>query len=112
MSPHGTTRHIDQLGRIVIPVELRRSLRIREGDLLEIRAEKDALIVRKVEPECALCGGSTDLVSVRERYVCAECMQEIRLEPACAICGRLDAELVEFHTSRVSRDCVHDISLV
>jgi len=50
----GATRRIDQLGRVVVPVELRRTLAIREGDLLEVTAEDGRLILRKVAPECAL----------------------------------------------------------
>src|SRR5882757_2807006 len=90
----GTTRRIDQLGRVVVPVELRRMLGIREGDLLEVTAEDGGLTLRKVEPECALCGQSDNLIDLREKHLCRECVREIRLEPECAVCGRLE-HLVE-----------------
>jgi transcriptional pleiotropic regulator of transition state genes len=77
----GTTRRIDQLGRVVVPIELRRTLGIREGDLLEVVAEDGRLILRKAEPECALCGRPDDLVDLREKHLCRECVREIRLEP-------------------------------
>ena len=64
----GATRRIDQLGRVVVPVELRRTLAIREGDLLEVTAEDGRLILRKVAPECALCGRHDDLMDLREKW--------------------------------------------
>jgi transcriptional pleiotropic regulator of transition state genes len=107
----GTTRRIDQLGRVVVPAELRRTLGIREGDLLDISAEDDRLVLRKVAPACAICGRADELMDLHDKHVCKDCVREIRLEPACAICGRLD-NLIELHDSRVCQDCVNEISLV
>ena len=107
----GTTRRIDQLGRVVVPVELRRTLGIREGDLLEVTAEDGRLILRKVAPECALCGRSDELIDLHEKHLCRECVREIRLEPECAVCGRLD-NLIELRDSHVCRECAHEISVV
>jgi len=107
----GATRRIDQLGRVVVPVELRRTLAIREGDLLEVTAEDGRLILRKVAPECALCGRHDNLMDLREKSVCRECVREIRLEPECAVCGRLD-NLVELHDGHVCRDGAHLVSVV
>jgi AbrB family transcriptional regulator, transcriptional pleiotropic regulator of transition state genes len=107
----GTRRRIDQLGRVVVPVELRRSLGIREGDLLEVSAEDGRLILRKVAPECALCGRSDNLIDRHEKHLCRECMREIRLEPECAVCGRLD-DLLELRDSHVCRECAQEISVV
>jgi AbrB family transcriptional regulator, transcriptional pleiotropic regulator of transition state genes len=107
----GATRRIDQLGRVVVPVELRRTLAIREGDLLEVTAEDGRLILRKVAPECALCGRSDNLMDLHDKRVCRECVREIRLEPECAVCGRLD-NLVELHDGYVCRDDAHQISVV
>jgi transcriptional pleiotropic regulator of transition state genes len=107
----GTTRRIDQLGRVVVPVELRRTLSIREGDLLEVTAEDGRLILRKVAPECALCGRSDELIDLHAKHLCRECVREIRLEPECAVCGRLD-NLIELRDSHVCKDCAHEISVV
>ena len=107
----GATRRIDQLGRVVVPVELRRTLAIREGDLLEVTVEDGRLILRKVTPECALCGRPENLMDLREKSVCQECVREIRLEPECEVCGRLD-NLVELHDGYVCRDGVHEVSVV
>ena len=59
----GTARRIDQLGRVVVPAELRKILGIRKGDLLDIRVEDGRLVLVKIEPECAICGGSDNLQS-------------------------------------------------
>jgi transcriptional pleiotropic regulator of transition state genes len=107
----GTTRRIDQLGRVVVPAELRRTLGIREGDLLDISADDGKLVLRKVSPACAICGRDDDLIDLHEKHLCRDCVREIRLEPACAICGQLD-NLIEMHDSRVCQDCVREISLV
>lgn len=77
----GTTRRIDQLGRVVVPAEFRRTMGIREGDLLEVTSEDGRLILRKVAPECALCGRADDLIDLHAKHLCRDCVQEIRHEP-------------------------------
>ena len=54
MQDRGIVRRIDELGRLVIPKEIRRVLRIREGDPLEIYASKDQLVLKKYSPVCSL----------------------------------------------------------
>jgi transcriptional pleiotropic regulator of transition state genes len=76
----GTTRRIDQLGRVVVPAEFRRTMGIREGDLLEVTAEDGRLILRKVAPDCALCGRADDLIDLHAKHLCRDCVREIRLE--------------------------------
>jgi len=79
-----------------------------ETVFLEVTAEDGGLTLRKVEPECALCGQSDSLIDLREKHLCRECVREIRLEPECAVCGRLD-NLVETHGGYVCRDGMHDV---
>jgi AbrB family transcriptional regulator, transcriptional pleiotropic regulator of transition state genes len=107
----GTTRRIDQLGRVVVPAELRRSLGIHEGDLLDISAEDGRLVLRKVSPSCAICGQTDELVDMHDKHLCKGCVREIKLEPTCAFCGRLD-KLMEMHDNHVCADCAREISLV
>jgi transcriptional pleiotropic regulator of transition state genes len=75
----GTARRIDQLGRVVVPAELRRMLGIRQGDLLDIRVEDGHLILLKIDPECAICGRVDNLVELHEKHVCKDCVREISL---------------------------------
>ena len=107
----GMTRRIDQLGRVVIPVALRRLLAIREGDVLEIAAVDGQLVLRKTAPQCAICGCDDDLIDLHEKHLCKECVHAIRLDPECAICKRLD-DLVELRDSHLCKDCVQEIAVV
>ena len=75
----GTARRIDQLGRVVVPAELRKVLGIRTGDLLDIRVEDGRLILLKIEPECAICGGVDNLRPCHEKQVCKDCVLELSL---------------------------------
>ena len=54
MKATGVVRKVDELGRIVIPIELRRTLNIGEKDLLEIYVDKNHIILKKYEPACIL----------------------------------------------------------
>jgi transcriptional pleiotropic regulator of transition state genes len=73
----GTARRIDQLGRVVVPAELRRILGIRQGDLLDIRVEEGRIVLLKIAPECAICSRADNLVEMHEKHVCKDCVHEI-----------------------------------
>ena len=79
MTSIGTTRRIDHLGRIVLPVELRRSLGINDGDAIEITARHDELVLRKVAPNCAICGNTSDLMEIHDKHICAPCVRRIKV---------------------------------
>lgn len=70
-------RKVDDLGRIVLPVELRRLHGIATGDALEISVDGDAIVLRKLQEGCVFCGGGDDLAVYRSRNVCAGCRGEI-----------------------------------
>lgn len=83
MATMGSTRRIDQLGRVVVPAELRRLLGFTEGDLLEFSARGEELVLRRIAPSCAICGRvEDDLVDLRGKHLCRNCVREIRLQPA------------------------------
>jgi transcriptional pleiotropic regulator of transition state genes len=86
VSPRGVPRKIDQLGRVVIPSEYRKIFGMAEGDVLDLTIEGDAVVVRRVEHRCVLCGGLANLFAFRERYVCRSCADDLRgnLAPAVA----------------------------
>jgi len=69
---------MDELGRIVLPVELRRTLDIAERDELEIYLDDDKVVLKKYEPSCVFCASMRGLVTYRGRNICEECAQEIK----------------------------------
>ena len=78
MKSTGIVRKIDELGRIVLPIELRRTLEISERDSLEIYTEGGAIILRKYEPACLFCGESKDVASYRGKNICRKCLEELK----------------------------------
>jgi len=77
MKSTGIIRKVDDLGRIVLPIELRRVLDISERDELEIYMENDRIILQKFEPACVFCGSSRSLISYRAKNVCQGCVRKM-----------------------------------
>lgn len=77
MKSTGIVRKVDELGRIVLPVELRRTLDIAERDELEIYLDDDKVVLKKYEPSCIFCDSPRDLVSYHGRNVCMECIHNM-----------------------------------
>lgn len=77
MKSTGIIRKVDELGRIVLPVELRRTLDIAERDELEIFLENDRIVLQKFEPACIFCGSSHELVTYQGKNVCRGCMRNM-----------------------------------
>ena len=75
MKSTGIIRKVDELGRIVLPIELRRTLDIAERDELEIYMEGDRIILQKYEPSCVFCASSRNLFTHNGKNVCRECVQ-------------------------------------
>lgn len=75
MKSTGIVRKVDELGRTVIPIELRRTLGIKEGDSLEIYMDQDKVILKKYEPNCAciFCGSINEVRGFKGKNVCAVC---------------------------------------
>jgi len=77
MKSTGIIRKVDDLGRIVLPIELRRTLDIAERDELEIYMENDRIILHKYEPTCIFCDSARGLIMHRGKNVCQECVKKI-----------------------------------
>ncbi len=77
MKSTGIVRKVDELGRIVLPIELRRTLDIEERDALEIYLDGDKIVLQKYEPACLFCGSDQSLVSYRGKNICGECAKSI-----------------------------------
>jgi len=78
MKAIGIVRKVDTLGRIVLPMELRRTFNIQEEDPLEIFVDEDAIILKKYEPACIFCGSADDVVQIHGRNVCKACIKEMK----------------------------------
>ena len=74
MKATGIVRRIDELGRIVLPIELRRTMDIEERDRVEIYLEGDLIIVRKFEQTCLFCGTARNLIAFS---VCRDCIRAL-----------------------------------
>ncbi len=77
MKSTGIIRKVDDLGRIVLPIEIRRTLDIAERDELEIYMENDRIILQKFEPSCIFCGSVRGLVSYMRKNICGDCARKI-----------------------------------
>ena len=78
MKSTGIVRKVDELGRIVLPIELRRTLEIAERDSLEIYVEGSTIILKKYEPACIFCGDAKDVVNFKGRNICRTCLDEMK----------------------------------
>ena len=77
MRTFGIVRKIDELGRIVVPKEMRRSLSIENGDEVEILFTEDGILVKKYIPYCVFCSGNDDLQPFEGKYLCRACREKI-----------------------------------
>ena len=77
MKSTGIVRRVDELGRIVLPIELRRTLSISEKDALEIYVENDTVILKKHEPSCIFCGEPSGCFLFKDKHVCKQCANNI-----------------------------------
>lgn len=78
MKSTGIVRKVDELGRIVLPIELRRTLDIAEKDALEIYVEESSIILRKYEPACIFCDSAKNVTTYKGKNICAECLKELK----------------------------------
>ena len=77
MKSTGIVRKVDELGRIVLPIELRRTLDIAERDPLEIYVDGTSIILRKHESSCVFCGSGKDVTEFKDKNICAACLSEL-----------------------------------
>lgn len=77
MKSTGIVRKVDELGRIVLPIELRRTLEIDEKDSLEIYVDGNSVILRKYQPSCVFCGEADDVTVFKGKNICQKCLKEL-----------------------------------
>ena len=80
MKSVGIIRNLDELGRIVIPIEIRKSLNIKERDPIEISVNHHSIILRKKENTCVFCDSTRDLKKFNSKYICTNCNKRLKEE--------------------------------
>ena len=78
MKSTGIVRKVDELGRIVLPIEMRRTLDIGEKDAWEIYVEGSSVILKKYKPSCVFCDATKDIVVFRGKNICPKCLRELK----------------------------------
>lgn len=77
MKSTGIVRKIDMLGRVVLPIELRKHMEIASYDEIEIFVEGDAIVLKKYSPSCIFCGGKEELTDFEDKNVCSACRKKL-----------------------------------
>lgn len=79
MKSTGVVRKMDELGRIVIPAELRKQFNINIKDPIEIYTEKNAIILKKYSPPtaCVFCGEVDNTTQFKDKYICPDCLEDL-----------------------------------
>ena len=88
MKATGIVRKIDELGRIVLPIETRNVMNIKTKDSLEIYTDDDRIVLRKYEPACMFCGSADDTTRYSGRLICKECFEKIQKQFADGLIER------------------------
>ncbi|MBQ0037400.1 MAG: AbrB/MazE/SpoVT family DNA-binding domain-containing protein [Clostridiales bacterium] len=78
MKSTGIVRKVDELGRIVLPIELRRTLDIAERDALEIYVEGASIVLKKYRPSCVFCDSSREVILFKGKNICPKCLKELK----------------------------------
>jgi transcriptional pleiotropic regulator of transition state genes len=78
MKSTGIVRKVDELGRIVLPIELRRTLDIADRDSLEIYVDESSIVLKKYEPACIFCGNAKGVENIKGKNICSACIKELK----------------------------------
>ena len=77
MKSTGIVRRMDELGRVVIPIEIRNQFNIAEKDPMEIYVDGSSIILKKFEPNCIFCGNTKNLLEYNDKLICEKCKNKI-----------------------------------
>ncbi len=77
MKSTGIVRKVDELGRIVLPIELRRTLDIAEKDALEIYVDGASIVLKKYQPACIFCDDAKDVINYKGKNICQSCIKSL-----------------------------------
>lgn len=78
MKSTGIVRRVDELGRIVLPIEIRRNFNLDKGDAVEIFVDDETVVLRKYAPACIFCGSADNEIPFKGRTICEKCLAELQ----------------------------------
>ncbi len=78
MKSTGVVRKVDELGRIVLPIEIRKVLDIKQKDAIEIFTDEDKIILQKYQPACIFCNNTDDVMYFGGKRICADCVRQLK----------------------------------
>ena len=78
MKSTGIVRKVDELGRVVIPIELRNQFHITEKNPIEIFVDGSSIILKKYEKSCLFCGNTKKLSNYKDKLICNKCLKQIQ----------------------------------
>ncbi len=78
MKSTGVVRRVDELGRIVLPIEIRKVLDIKQKDAIEIFTDEDKIILQKYQPACIFCNNTDDVLYFGGKRICAACVRQLK----------------------------------
>lgn len=78
MKSTGIVRRMDELGRIVLPSEIRKHMHLTQKDPLEIYVNGDSIVLKKYSPACIFCGDANGIIVYRGRNVCSSCIKVLK----------------------------------
>ena len=77
MKSTGFVRKVDDLGRIVIPKEIRQNLKIGDNSSLEIFSDSSSITIKKINHSCAMCGSKNRLLEFNDKFICCNCVDKL-----------------------------------
>ena len=80
MKALGIIRPVDELGRIVLPVETRKMMDLNPKDGVEVFIEDDKIILKKYRPSCIFCGEADGVIDFKGKKVCRSCIEALKTE--------------------------------
>ena len=78
MKSTGVVRKVDELGRIVLPVEIRNILDINPKDAIEIFTDEDKIVLKKYQPACVFCNNLDNVLFFNGKRVCSSCIEKLK----------------------------------
>ena len=78
MKSTGMVRKIDELGRIVIPAEIRQNMDLQIKDTMEIFTDENRIILQKYQPSCIFCNNADNIIYFNDKRICRACLEKLK----------------------------------